>query len=378
LRLLIVGNPGCPRVAGFQAALAARGLPPAVVVHHADLLRGRARLEEYVSPAMCVRIESPGRDFEVEKLLLQAGADAAREEGSPALPCDAVERLTLDPGLILYPRQWYLGFRAHLVNIRQQLGEVPPPRLLNDPDEVALLFDKPACQERLADAGVPVPRSLGRMRSYEALQEAVRGSGLERVFVKLAHGSSASGVVAWDVRRWPGMAVTTAELVRDGDAIRLYNSRRLRTYMREADLADLFGQLCPEGVQVEEWLPKGALSGGRFDLRVVVIAGRARHTVVRTSRTPFTNLHLGNARADLAALLARMEETDWQAARRTCERAAGVVPRSFHVGVDLLVGPDLRSHAVLEMNAFGDLLHGVLDEGMDTYTAEVAALQRSP
>ena len=51
-----------------------------------------------------------------------------------------------------------------------------------------------------------------------------------------------------------------------------------------------------------------------------------------------------------------------------------VFPGSLHVGVDLLIGPDYRGHAVLEANAFGDLLPGVLSGGMDTWEAEVRAV----
>jgi hypothetical protein len=46
-------------------------------------------------------------------------------------------------------------------------------------------------------------------------------------------------------------------------------------------------------------------------------------------------------------------------------------PRSLHGGVDLLIGTDLRAHAVLEVNAFGDLLPGVTCDGLDTYEAEI-------
>jgi hypothetical protein len=42
--------------------------------------------------------------------------------------------------------------------------------------------------------------------------------------------------------------------------------------------------------------------------------------------------------------------------------------------LDVLVLPGYRQHVILECNAFGDLLPGVLCEGMDTYTAEIAAL----
>jgi hypothetical protein len=36
--------------------------------------------------------------------------------------------------------------------------------------------------------------------------------------------------------------------------------------------------------------------------------------------------------------------------------------------------PDLRRPVVLEMNAFGDLLPNVLHNGLDTYSAELAAM----
>jgi hypothetical protein len=132
--------------------------------------------------------------------------------------------------------------------------------------------------------------------------------------------------------------------------------------------------LCRERVQVEEWIPKAGLDGQTFDLRVVVIAGQAQQVVVRLSRSPMTNLHLKNQRGDLSALLDRMGAEAWQAARRTCERAVALFPGSLYAGVDLLIAPGYRRHAVLESNAFGDLLPGITHGGLDTYAAEISAL----
>src|SRR5690349_21175062 len=73
---VVVGNPACPRVAHFQAAAARCGLPPAALVSYADLIAGRDTLERHVTAGAAVRLESPGRDFDVERLLLAAGADA--------------------------------------------------------------------------------------------------------------------------------------------------------------------------------------------------------------------------------------------------------------------------------------------------------------
>jgi hypothetical protein len=371
---VVVGNPGCRRVALFQDALARCRLPAATLVPYADLIAGRATLEQVVGPGAVVRLESPGRDFEVEKALLAAGADGADANGPTRISRNAAEQLAFDKGRIWYPRQWYLGFRATLRRLDEQLARCPPHVRTHQPADVEVLFDKCRCQELFARHGIPVPRGLGPVHSFEELHEWMRATGCRRVFVKLAHGSSASGVVAYQTGGGQQLAQTTVEMVRHGGELRLYNSRKIRRYHRLADVAELIDALAREGVRVEEWVPKAGLDGHVFDLRVVVIAGRARHVVVRMSRSPMTNLHLLNRRGDLAAVLDRMGPEAWEAARRTCERTAAVFPDSLHLGVDLLIAPGFRRHAVLEGNAFGDLLPDVLSEDMDTYEAEVRAV----
>jgi hypothetical protein len=370
----LIGNAGCRRVVLFQEALARCRLPPALLVSYADLIAGRATLEEVVRPGAVVRLESPGRDFEVEKALLAAGADEAEADGPTRISRAAAERLPFDKGRIWYPRQWYLGFRATLRRLDEQLSRCPPYVLTSRPADIEILFDKCRCQDLFARHSIPVPRGLGAVRSFDELHKRMRETGCPRVFVKLAHGSSASGVVAYQTCRAQQLALTTVEMVRHRGELHLYNSRKIRRYHKAADVAPLIDALAREGVRVEEWVPKAGLDGHVFDLRVVVIAGQARHVVVRMSRSPITNLHLLNRRGDLSAVVDRMGTEVWAAARRTCERAAAVFPDSLHLGVDLLLAPGFHRHAVLEGNAFGDLLPGVLSDGADTYEAETQAV----
>ena len=157
--------------------------------------------------------------------------------------------------------------------------------------------------------------------------------------------------------------------------MRLYNSRKIRCYSDERNIAALVNVLCRECVHVEQWLPKAALDEhGNFDLRFVVIAGRAEHVVMRHSKSPITNLHLLNRRGDVNRLRERMGALHWAALQTTCERAMSIFPQSLYAGIDLLLMPGLRRHAVLEMNAFGDLLPNVLNHGLDTYAAELAMM----
>ena len=371
---VVVGNPGSRRVALFQAALARLELPPAQVVSYAGLLAGHLTLPDVVRRGAIVRIESPGQDWEVERVMLAAGADVSAEEGCEHIPREEIGRLAFERGRILPSRQWYLGFCETLRLIERQLAACPPHRLMNQPAEIAVMFDKSRCHARLLRAGVAVPPSIGPAACFDELIERMRQAACYRVFVKPAHGSSASGVVAYQSNGQRHHATTTVEMVREGGTLRLYNSRRMRIYQEPRQIAELIDALCRQRVHVERWLPKAGFDNRTFDLRVVVVAARARHVVVRLSRSPMTNLHLLNTRGDVEALLARMGPAAWEAARSTCERVMECFAGSLYAGIDLLICPGYRRHAVLEANAFGDLLPGVLHDGLDTYAAEVLAM----
>jgi hypothetical protein len=375
---VVVGNPGSRRVELFQAALGGLGLAPAQVVAYADILSGRAHLATAVPPGAVVRIESPGKDFAVEQALLMLGADEpdAANPSYERIERAAVARLAFEKGRILPLRQWYLGLRAALRLIAQQLAAGPPHWLMARPDDILTMFDKRACHARLEGAGVVVPRGLGRVDSYDELVAAMECAGCPRVFVKPTHGSSASGVIAYQTSRGRHLATTTVELVRVRGELQLYNSRRLREYRDQAEIAALVDAICRQRAHVEQWVPKAGIGERVFDLRVVVIGGLARHVVVRMSRGPMTNLHLLNQRGVWADVLEQMGDAAWSDARQTCERAMACFPASLHAGIDLLIGTDYRRHAVLEVNAFGDLLPGVLWNGVDTYTAEILAVLR--
>jgi hypothetical protein len=374
LRVVTIGNPSSVRVASFQSALERSGQPPSEVVSYLDLLEGRLGLEQALREGDFLRIESPGQEFEVEKRLIALGAGVEDEPGPSRIGRDEALRLPFDRGRIWFPRQWFLGFRELLRRVDRQRAACSWHVAMNAPSEIEVMFDKPRCHGFLTSLGVSCPQSLGPIRSYDELRQRMREAGMTRVFVKLAHGSSASGVVAFAVGPRALLAITTAEVVREGGEVRLYNSRAIRRIENEREIAVLVDVLALEGVQVERWVPKAGIDDHVFDLRVVVIAGKARHVVVRMSRGPLTNLHLKNQRSDPSALRSLMAEEAWDAAMGEAERASAAFPGSLHAGVDLLIAPGYRRRAVLEVNAFGDLLHGVTDQGLSTHEAEIRAM----
>jgi hypothetical protein len=348
VRLDVVGNPGNRRVALFSAAAVRAGLPaPRVHAWRDVLLSGRVP-----GPGSVVRVDSPGEDAEVGLLLRGLGG------GSAAVRAEHGE---------------IVGMAAAHAGLGRALGRIVAGGgdLLSQADDILTMSDKPRCHALLRAAGVPVPPALPPVHSYEQLRTAMRSAGWSRVFVKPAYGSSASGVLALAVSGRRIAATTSVELAADG---RIFNNLRVSRYDDEARIAAIVDRLGPDGLHVERWYPKAALGNRVLDLRVVVIAGRPGHAVVRTSRSPMTNLHLGNARGDVPAVRAAAGERAWQAAMLTCVRVAECFPRTLHVGVDLMFRTGWRDHAVAEVNAFGDLLPGVLADGHDTYDAQVAAL----
>ncbi|MFJ5844745.1 STM4014 family protein [Streptomyces sp. NPDC092903] len=358
-RFAVVGNPGNRRVGLFQQAVRAAGLPPARVVSWLDVLDGAA----VFLPGETVRVDSPGEDAEVERAL-RGVEDPTRVEGSS---------------------RWYARFTSAVREVARAVAGAGAV-LLDDPEDLAVLFDKRLCHGVLAAAGVPVPASptsgpaAAPVRGWADVRGLMAERGMPRVFVKLAHGSSASGVLAVETAG-PGRVRATTSVERDGSG-RLHNSLRVRRLTTEGEVAAIVDALAPDGLHVERWLPKASQRGRAADLRVVVVDGRATHAVVRTSRSPMTNLHLGGARGDLDEARAAVAAAggSWRAALAVCERAGDAFPDTLCVGVDLLPSTGWRRFAVGEVNAFGDLLPrltglpGSGAEGLDTYAAQVAAV----
>ena len=98
---------------------------------------------------------------------------------------------------------------------------------------------------------------------------------------------------------------------------------------------------------------------------------------LQSRQSPMTNLHLLNRRRDPAELWPRMSAAARDALSNTCRRVASLFPSMVCLGIDVLLAPGFCHHAVLETNAFGDLLPGVLHDGLETYTAQVRYYQQA-
>jgi hypothetical protein len=377
-RFLIIGNLDNRRVTGFVEALARRGWPAPILLAHRELLAGLGPLASLPDEPLFVRIDSLGEDLEVERMLLERGFAALPE----AAACVRVEPAALrrEPprfGQLLAPRQHHAGVLDYFDALAAVFATKQHWRILNPIADLHVLFDKIACSRRYAAAGIPVPDQLPELATIHStaqLREAMAELRWPAVYVKLSCGSSASGLALY--RHVPSrpaherdMVLTTVARTPEGR----FNSLQLQRLDTRPDVDELLDWLLGEGAQIERAIAKAQLDRRTFDLRVLVIAGEPAFCVVRQSRHPITNLHLGGTRGDLDALRNQVPEPVWAAAMHSCQRVFQQ-HACLHVGVDLLFESGLRGHRVIEANAFGDLLPGLTRAGLSVYEWELEAL----
>jgi hypothetical protein len=377
-RFVILGNLDNRRVTGFVAALDRAGWPAPILLAHRELLADPSRLLAVPDQPLWLRIDSVGEDPEVERMLLARGFAALPDDAR----CERHDPRRAPPrfGQLVAPRQHHLGLLAYFGALEQVFAERPSWRVLNPIADLRVLFDKRESSRRYAAAGIPVPDPLPRstmaaITCGEQLRAAMVERGWPAVYVKLASGSSASGVALY--RHVPSrpaherdLVLTTVAQTPEGR----FNSLRLQRLSERGSIDDLLAWLLGEGAQIERAIPKARLDRRSFDLRVLVVAGEPALCVVRQSPHPITNLHLGGSRGDLDQLRRLVPPPAWAAAVRSCAWVAAQ-HGCHHVGVDLLFERDLVGHRVIEANAFGDLLPNLrCAGGLEVYDHQIARL----
>lgn len=370
-RYVAIGNPDGKRWQAYARELAGfwqeRGITPEVEVVPWELLVPRDGCLDGIAafdrPAL-LRLESPGRDFEVTKLLLAAG-----ERDFAHAACGlAWSDLPYRKGQLLHPGLLHRGFCRVLAGLRRSFDARPHLSSLACPLAIAELFDKNATSARLTAAGIPCPPSLTAPPQPGELLDELRRRRWPVGYVKLATGSSATGIAVVHGLDVPPWATTTTVRI-DGE---FYNTRRLRQ-VSGSELTDVLAFILGEGSCVQRGIPMAQLDGQNFDVRVIVIHGRPAFTIFRLSNAPMTNLHLGGRRGDTAACRAAIPTRAWLDAMDHCVEAARLYPCSA-VGIDLLFERGYLHHYILEVNAFGDWFPDFTDdEGRTVHRVEIAA-----
>ena len=373
-RYVLIANPGTKRCEAYRHELlafwAARRVTPEVeLVPWADLVPRDGCLDDlpaFDRPAV-VRLESPGKDERVTRLLLEAGARDDQAE-----PPRDWHSLEMPKGLLLRPGLLYRGFHRVLRGLRRAFDARPHLVPSACPLAIAEMFDKTATVRKLHAAGVPVPAWLEDPRDvFAELTTSAAGRAWRTAYLKLNTGSSATGIIALRAME-TGFHGTTTLAEIDGQ---FFNSRRL-LHLTGQPLTRAAEFLFSEGAFAQDGIALAQVDGENFDVRVVCVYGRPAATIFRLSPGPMTNLHLGGRRGDFGPCRAAIPTRDWLDALDHCAEAAGCFDSAV-AGIDLVFERGFRRHYVLEVNAFGDFFPGWVDTlGRSAHELEIGETAR--
>ncbi|MEK8034578.1 STM4014 family protein [Ideonella sp. DXS29W] len=352
---VVLGVAGSKRHRQVLASCERLGVPPPAWVAWADWLDRPAVLDEAIARPCVLKIEPPGDDPAVHHALITHGAHLLGL--LPPAP--------LQHGELGHGRLWFEGFRWAMQAIGQSCTR-SAAHPVNPPDDILAMTDKLTCQRRLQSHGVATPPLLGPIEGFDDLQRRMDEHGADRVFVKARYGSSAAGVVAYR-RHLPGrhQATTTArQVIESGRAgeTRLFNDKRVSRYLGVEPIRDLIDRIAADGAYAEVWITKPRWGAGHFDLRMLALLGSPAHRVARLSPHTMTNLHLDAERLPAEQVLSQAAQARIE---QLVTRAASAFPASGVIGFDVL--PHRDRPCIIEANAFGDLLPGLLWQGLDTH-----------
>jgi hypothetical protein len=367
-RYIILANPESLRLGAYEPELRTywreRGLdvqitivPWATIIEHDGHLDA---LREFDSAAV-VRMESPGRDWRVSQLLLEAG----RRQTNDPEPTDWLS-LDYQLGRLVRPGLFYQGFCRILGNLRRAFDARPHLHPTACPLEVAEMFDKNATCARLRAAGIAIPETISEPNSVEELLTVTRERKFHTVYAKLNSGSSASAIAVLRPREDPMTAISSITRIEEG----FYSTRRLRRHTGE-DLEAVLAFLIRERVCVQKGIEMARIEGMNFDVRVVMIYGQPRFTIFRLSHNPMTNLHLGGKRGEQETCRSQIPMRIWLDGMDTCVEASGLY-RSPMMGIDLMFENGWMRQVLLEVNAFGDFFPNLVDiAGKSVHRVEI-------
>ena len=364
-RLILITTPGTKRAFAIADAARRVGFQLVQVLSYVDALS--ASLKD-VPKGCLVRFDSPSGCPETARKFLAAGIDAMEAEGAVPIRESEIAELAFERGEILHPRQWFFGFRAVIRQIADRWNE---RNILwtSDPESIVTAFDKLECLDRWSAEGLPVPQRYPTIRTYHQLRDSIPKRHA-RLFLKLRYGYSAMGAVALEWRDSRVRAITTVDVTWSQGRPRLFVTKQPQVIQNEFAVSWLIDTLAMEEILVEEWIPKVRWQGVPYDLRVVMIQGRMQHVIGRANSSPFTNLNLDGRRVPRDVIERQLGDT-FELVESCCERACSLLPGAEALGMDVLVRPCRQRIALLEANAFGDYLPGLLHAGRSTYEAEL-------
>lgn len=394
--ILLIAGQSQQRTQGFQSACAAQqaklaAAPVLKVISYEAIIRAMrtdslADLLGSIFQAhqrIFIKLDAPAGET-LNWQLVQL-ANLRKQKDSEKTPAQNLH------GELAYQHLFYAGFCHLLEQVTAAVNDASQQNQtkthvgwLNHPDDIKVLCDKWQCTHRLAQHGVLTPQPLGLVHDFDSMTDLLTQHQAHQVFIKSRFGSSGAGILAYrDNKRGQQVAYTNAKCAFKHGKWRVFNTLKPQRMTDKASIARLVNALAVQGAYVEKWVPKPqaldrklavhAESNNKvkhFDVRMVCFEDQARQRLARISAHPLTNLHLGNERMGLDALLSA---DSIRHAEHCVSAASKAFPHSAMIGFDAIIRPE-KTPCIIEANAFGDLLINQRWQGNTTWDDQVGSM----
>ena len=364
LHLLVLGIAEGKRMRHMQ--LAGKKFEPYIqlnILDYTNIIQTPERILDSLPPNSWLKIDSPGEDPQVQEFFIRQGWQLQQHTHRPL-------QLPTQHGQLMASDDWYYGYADFLNRLESLITPELNIRWVNNIKSILLMTDKWCCQQHFQQYHIPTPQLLGQIHNYDEFQTLMQQHSAAQVFIKARYGSSASGIIAYRRNR-QGRQQASSTTIFENDLP--FNSKRVRQYTQESDIARLINAIAQYDAYVENWIPKPRLNvQGKslsFDFRTLMLNGQPQHEIIRASTHPMTNLHLDSHR-----IQSEQVKTQYGIAHMhdILEQAASTLPDAHIIGFDTIATPSKAW--VLEANAFGDLLLDIRHQEQSTYEAQLACL----
>ncbi|MCT4662467.1 MAG: STM4014 family protein [Tissierellales bacterium] len=364
INFLLIGDLTGRRMQIFSKCLNHLNLNNITIITWTEILKDISVLESNMKKNTIVKIEPPEKDMEIYRSLLIRGAIKGD------LKEDFIRGIDFSDFKIISPRQWYYGFESIVREIKNVCDRYQNQNvyMLNDIDDMLAMMDKEQTYDILKlnseGKGFYLPKSFKSVCSYEEFSD-MYGDKPMKAFIKLRYGSGSTGVLGYANNPRRGQEIIYTSL--NSESENFYSNYRVNRFTEKNKVRHLIDWVLKNGAHIESWIPKDKYQGKAFDTRSFVLGGKAEYLLTRMSKTPITNLHLKNERAESCDI---MDDDLLEIIKKASESAMEVFSNSLFAGLDVITTNSGRPY-IIDVNPFGDLFHNLIGSDLNVHYLEI-------
>lgn len=364
INFLLVGDLSGRRIQTFANCLRKLNYNNITIITWTEIFKDISVFEENLKPNTIIKIEPPEKDMEIYRGFLKHGIEKGK------LSERDIDKIDFSDFKIIAPDQWYYGF----TKIMEQLDKLCIKNkfknlyLMNNIAEMLVMMDKKQTYEvlekKLDNEKFYLPQKLYSPKNYDEFK-SLYGNKSMKVFIKLRYGSGSTGVLGYanNIKLQDELVYTSL----NNNSNNFYSNYKVNRFTEKTKVKELINWVLENGAHIESWIPKDKYNGKAFDTRSFVINKKSAYLLTRMSKSPITNLHLKNQRANSVEI---MTEENLEIIRNASEGVMNIFNKSLYAGIDVVTTSRNKPY-IIDVNPFGDLFHNLIGIDKNVHFLEI-------